>query len=210
MDDDPGFSDDGRDLCRYRCESQAYQALQAHGICDQGVVHCFYGVFEDIDPHLLGSSLEAFEDDKKQPCAILLEYLSGSKSFSSHGVFCPELLERAMASLEKIHAAGVIHNDSYPKNILVVSGGKGCPRQRVVWIDFDVSIVFSADIAGQILDLDLDGEAEWEMRVFKSRVRKMVRIFDYFSLFLFCFLTDWVRSKNNTHLHYHSNDLNTL
>lgn len=187
MDDDPGFSDDGRDLCRYRCESQAYQALQAHGICE-GVVPCFYGVFEDIDPHLLGSSLEAFKDDKKQPCAILLEYLSGSKSFTIHGVFCPELLERAMAGLERI------------RNILVVSGGKGCPRQRVVWIDFDVSIVFSADIAGQILDLDLDGEAEWEMRVFKSRVRKMVRIFDYFSLFLLCFLTDWVRNENNNDL----------
>lgn len=52
--------------------------------------------------------------------------------------------------------------------------GGGCLQRRVVWIDFDVSIVFSADTAGRTLDLDLDEETECEIRVFKSRVRKMV------------------------------------
>ena len=38
-----------------------------------------------------------------------------------------------------------------------------------------MSIVFSVDTAGRVLDLDLDEEAEWEMRrVFESRARKMV------------------------------------
>lgn len=59
------------------------------------------------------------------------------------------------------------------RNVLVVEGGGGNVRRRVVWIDFDVSIVFSVDTA-RVLDLDLDGEADWEIRVFKSRVRKMV------------------------------------
>lgn len=94
MDDDPGFSDDGRDLCRYRCEAQAYQTLQSSGICDQGIVPRFYGIFENIHHHMLmhGSSLEAFKEDKERPCAILLEYLSGGMSFSSE-TFCPELFE---------------------------------------------------------------------------------------------------------------------
>ena len=177
MDDDPGFSDDGRDLCQYRWESRAYQALQASGLCDQEIVRRFYGVFENIDPSMLsmfGSSLGAFKEDKERPYAILLEYLPGSKNFSSE-IFSPELFERAIAGLEKIHAAGVIHNDPYPRNVLVVPGeGGGCIQRRVVWIDFDVSIVFSADTAGRTLDLDLDEETECEIRVFKSRVRKTV------------------------------------
>ena len=59
--------------------------------------------------------------------------------------------------------------------MFLFSRGGGYPQpRRVVWIDFDVSIVFSADTAGRTLDLDLDEETECEIRVFKSRVRKMV------------------------------------
>lgn len=56
---------------------------------------------------------------------------------------------------------------------LLSRGRGGNVRRCVVWIDFDVLIVFSVGTA-RVLDLDLDGEADWEMRVFKSRVRKMV------------------------------------
>lgn len=69
-----------------------------------------------------GSSLEAFKEDKERPCAILLGCLPGSKSFSSE-TFCSEMLERAIAGLEKIHKAGVIHNDSHFRNVLAVEGG---------------------------------------------------------------------------------------
>ena len=60
------------------------------------------------------------------------------------------------------------------ETFLLSRGKGGCLQRRVLWIGFDVSIVFSADTAGRILDLDLDEETECEIRVFKSRVRKMV------------------------------------
>ncbi|KAJ5582011.1 hypothetical protein N7535_000631 [Penicillium sp. DV-2018c] len=168
MEDDPGFADDGRDLCRYRCESQAYQALHAHGVCRQGIVPYFYGLFETFDPELLGDNLESFKEDKNFPCAILLEYLPNATSFESAGV-SPELVKIAFEGLKKIHGARVIHNDTYPKNVLVV------PRpepHRVIWVDFDVSIVFSPEeeTRGK---LNLDDEAAVEMELFECRARRL-------------------------------------
>lgn len=155
MGDVPGFSPGGRDLCRYRCESRAYQTHQAHGVCDKGYVHDFYGIFKNIDPSLHGSSLESFEEDKRKPCATLLEYLHGSESFSGKG-FCQDLFVKAIAGLEEIHGASVIHNDSRPRNILTLPGYHS---PRAVWTDFYVSIVFSGDTSS-MLELDLKGEAD--------------------------------------------------
>ncbi|PWY82973.1 hypothetical protein BO70DRAFT_261235, partial [Aspergillus heteromorphus CBS 117.55] len=138
MKDDPGFADDGRDLCRYRCESQAYQALHINGICKLGIVPYFYGIFESFDPQLLGSALESFEKYHNLPCAILLEYLPNATSFE-HASLSSESISTAILNLKIIHGARVVHNDAYPKNTLIAPGTRS---QRVVWIDFDVSIVF--------------------------------------------------------------------
>ncbi|RHZ52670.1 uncharacterized protein CDV56_103043 [Aspergillus thermomutatus] len=169
MGDDPGFSPDGRDLCRYRCESQAYQALWTHGVCGQGIVPYLYGLLESFDPRLLGSDLGSFNEDKAFPCAILLEYLPNPTSFETAGAsLSPELVRIAVDSLKTIHGARVVHNDPHLKNVLIVPKAKS---PRVVWVDFDVSIVFSGEGTRGLLTLS--DEAEWETKVFESRVRKL-------------------------------------
>jgi len=48
--------------------------------------------------------------------------------------------------MRKIHKAGVLHEDIYPSNLLLVRGdinddGANCD-DRLVWIDFDVATTF--------------------------------------------------------------------
>lgn len=50
-------------------------------------------------------------------------------------------MEKAVAGIEDIHSVGVEHNDPYPKYILIVRGS----MERVVWIDFDIAIIYEAD-----------------------------------------------------------------
>ncbi|PTU25607.1 hypothetical protein P175DRAFT_0540080, partial [Aspergillus ochraceoroseus IBT 24754] len=110
---EPGFADDGRDLCQYRCESQAYQVLHAHGVCELGIIPYFYGIFESFDPDLLGSALESFKGDPTPPCAILLEYLRDATSFEKASL-SSEAIDMAVNGLKIIHGAHVVHNDAYP------------------------------------------------------------------------------------------------
>lgn len=76
VNEDPGFTTKGRDLCRHRCEIEAYKLLLAAGICEQGFVPKFYALFEGIDPLSFTPYLNAFLCDLHHPCAILLEYLT--------------------------------------------------------------------------------------------------------------------------------------
>ncbi|KAE8149557.1 hypothetical protein BDV25DRAFT_130263 [Aspergillus avenaceus] len=131
MGDDPGFSPDGRDLCRYRCESQAYFSLSRHGACDQGIVPQFYGVLENLDPSIFEPDLEAFKGDKNQPCGILLEYLQDASTFTSDER-SEELFLYSTEALKQIHQARVIHNDPHPtRNLLVASGHRGNGEDRL-------------------------------------------------------------------------------
>lgn len=50
-------------------------------------------------------------------------------------------MQKAVIGIKQIHSALIDHNDPYPKNILIVPG----EPERVVWIDFDVAIVYSDD-----------------------------------------------------------------
>jgi serine/threonine protein kinase len=163
MEDDPGFSDDGRDLCRYRCESQTYEALCSRGVCGSGFVPLFYGTYENLDPELFGNSLDSFKNDRRRPSAILTQYLPGATSLTAKNV-TPGLLQQAIEGLKAIHSAWVIHNDAEPKNALVVSN-------RIVWVDFDVSIVFFGEKRG---DLILADEIESEVEFFCSCAHKLV------------------------------------
>lgn len=94
----------------------------------------YYGILEDLDPDHFRSHLVAFKSDKERPSAILLEYLPNAVPLTKDNIR-NEFVQMGLEGLVKIHAAGVIHNDPYPKNVLV-SG------ERLVWIDFDVAIVF--------------------------------------------------------------------
>lgn len=176
IDEDPGFAHDGRDLSRYRCESQAYQRLQAHGVCSQGRVPKFYGTIEDLDPGLFGSQLAAFENDKQKPSAILLEYLPEAEPLTKNNIR-EGFVQLGLDGLEKIHAAGVIHNDPYPDNVVV-------SEDRLVWIDFDTAIVFPEGRKKRG-KLRLKVEVEEESACFESAANNIVRSpFTYFGWLL--------------------------
>ena len=166
MDDDPGLAPDGRDLCRYRCELQAYRSLQAHNVCGKGVPQ-FYGTLESLDPSAFKQDLEDFSDDKYLPCAIL-EWLPDARPLSGLK-WSPQVVEPLFTALDHIHQAGVIHNDSYPKNILVVPEQQ---RQRIVWIDFDVSILF---VEGRREKMSYDDEVDLENQLIRSSLLRLVR-----------------------------------
>jgi len=74
---DPGYSESGRDLNRYRRESNAYRKLAGSGACEHGFVPRCYGYIDRVcllafDHH---EALQHFAQDKFNPLAMLLEYL---------------------------------------------------------------------------------------------------------------------------------------
>ncbi|EFW17932.1 conserved hypothetical protein [Coccidioides posadasii str. Silveira] len=94
----PGFTSTGRDLCRYRCEIEAYKLLSAAEICEQGFVPKFHAI------------------------------------------------QKAIQGITAVHHAGVVHNDPYPKNVLIVPGAAtNGSDDRVVWIDFDIALNFGSE-----------------------------------------------------------------
>jgi hypothetical protein len=137
-DGDPGFADDGvRDLNRARCETRAYCALKQSSICDQGYVPQFYGYSLYLKPTAFAPYLDAFQGDAGLPSAILLEYLPHPLLMNCL-TYTKERMAKAVDGIRQVHLALVEHNDSYPKNIVIVPGNP----ERVVWIDFDVAITY--------------------------------------------------------------------
>lgn len=65
MKSDPGYSPDGRDLCRYRSEVKAYHLLHKHGVCERGHVPSFYSSFDRLDPTHYCPNLDAFLHDEQ-------------------------------------------------------------------------------------------------------------------------------------------------
>ncbi|PYI10982.1 hypothetical protein BO78DRAFT_457943, partial [Aspergillus sclerotiicarbonarius CBS 121057] len=118
---DPGFTEKGRDLNRFRCELRAYRNLRLFGVCDP----CF-------EPHL-----NHFLDDIHNPSAILLEYLECTEELNCVN-YLDERFQIVIRGLQDIYNALVHHHDIYPKNIFIVHGS----LERVVWIDFDVAMTF--------------------------------------------------------------------
>jgi hypothetical protein len=135
---DPGYARDRiRDLGRSRCEIRAYCRLKRFKICDSGALPNFYGFMQAIDPANCTPYLDAFRHYAGLPSAILIEYLP--KPLVMNCVtYTKERMRKAVIVIQQIHLALVEHNDPYPKNILIVPGD----RERVVWIDFDVAIVY--------------------------------------------------------------------
>ncbi|KAL4910516.1 hypothetical protein BDW74DRAFT_164419 [Aspergillus multicolor] len=130
-DGDPGYSENGRSLNRFRCERNAYKNLSVAGVCERGFVPRFYGVIERVNPTTFKPFLNHFTDNKFHPSAILLEYLPNAES-----------LNYAVQGMKEIHKGGVFHEDIYPKNLLLVRDDTRPKTTRLVWIDFDVSTTF--------------------------------------------------------------------
>ncbi|CAI7572809.1 unnamed protein product [Penicillium glandicola] len=134
---DPGYSEKGRDLNRFRCESNAYTKLLASGVCEHGFVPIFYG-YTNLDPATFYPTLQHFARDKFKPRAILLEYLPNAESLNCVN-YSENLFPQAIQGMKEIHRAGVHHQDIYPKNLLLIRGDP----DRLVWIDFDVATTFT-------------------------------------------------------------------
>lgn len=167
---DPGFTSKGRDLCRYRCEIEAYKLLSAAEICEQGFVPKLQALFEDIDPltPTLTPHLNTFLGDLHHPCAILLEYLPHAEPLNCEN-YTQDRIQRAILGIQAVHRARVLHNDPYPKNVLIVPGmASNGSDDRAVWVDFDIALNFgSVEVGGRLL-YDESTEAAFEERLVKS------------------------------------------
>ncbi|KAK6812610.1 hypothetical protein RU639_011582 [Aspergillus parasiticus] len=126
---DPGYTEKGRDLNRFRCESNAYRKLLTSGVCERRIVPKFYGFINGLEPASFHPALQHFAHDKLKPKAILLEYLPNAESLNCVN-YSDTLYSQAIEGMKEIHKAGVHHQDIYPRNILLVRGNP----DRLVWM----------------------------------------------------------------------------
>jgi len=61
--------------------------------------------------------------------ALLLEYIHSSPL--TEASISPEIVDKTVGALGRIHEAGVLHRDVMPRNVLITGEGE------VVWVDFD-------------------------------------------------------------------------
>lgn len=135
---DPGYTEKGRDLNRFRCELNAYKKLLTSGVCARGFVPKFYGYINRMDAAAFHPAFQHFAQDKLKPRAILLEYLPNAESLNCVN-YSDTLYPQAIEGMKEIHRAGVHHQDIYPRNLLLARGNP----DRLVWIDFDVATTFT-------------------------------------------------------------------
>lgn len=135
---DPGYTEKGRDLNRFRCESNAYEKLHSSGVCERGFVPKFHGSINQVDPAVFYPAFQHFAQDKLKPGAIILEYLPNAESLNCVN-YSDTLYSQAIEGIKEIHSAGVHHRDIYPRNLLLVHGNP----DRLVWTDFDVATTFT-------------------------------------------------------------------
>ncbi|KAJ6037308.1 serine/threonine protein kinase [Penicillium herquei] len=135
---DPGYTHGGRDLNPFRCERNAYENLIAYGVCDTGFVPKYYGYIDQLDPQAFYPALQDFVSDEFNPKAILIEFFPDSEIIDCEN-YSKSLFSQAIEGIKEIHKAGVLHDDIYPKNLLLV---RGTP-DRLVWIDFDLATTFT-------------------------------------------------------------------
>lgn len=180
VNEDPGFNAKGRDLCRYRCEIEAYRLLSEAGTCEQGFVPNFYTLFEDIDPLTFTPHLDAFLYDLHHPCAILLEYLPSAQKLNCVN-YSRDRIQSAILGIRAVHRARVLHNDPYPKNVLIVPGSESRGiDDRVVWIDFDIAINFGSEKFGGVVKYDESKEFAFEQRLVEGYGMMLVSLLPSF------------------------------
>ncbi|KAJ5828173.1 uncharacterized protein N7525_006426 [Penicillium rubens] len=170
---DPGYTEKGRDLNRFRCESNAYKKLPTSGVCDRSFVPKFYGYIDRVDPAIFHPALKHFAQDKLKPRAILLEYLPNAESLNCVN-YVDTLYPQAIKGMKEIHRAGVHHRDVYPRNLLV----RGNP-DRLVWIDFDVATTFT-DFGPQQLNY-----CDHEIALVKGLGEVLIKLRDFLQIQIF-------------------------
>ncbi|KAL3451373.1 hypothetical protein BJX65DRAFT_293393 [Aspergillus insuetus] len=124
----------------HTCEVTAYKRLQEHGPCDRAMSPKFYGSIEDLDPNLHQPHLDMFLEDEYPPKAILLEYIPDMEAMHWTN-YTDAKRDNFIRGLEEIHAAGVIHDDLYPRNMMVINGDSA----KAIWIDFDRAQTWDQD-----------------------------------------------------------------
>lgn len=107
----------------------------------------FYGTVENIQPAEWPDELESFGEDELPPNAILLEYLP-----ILHRIDLTNFSEKYPIQfseiLSGIHSLGILHDDPYPRNMVIVKGENGGDG-RAMWIDFDSSMTIPLDKMGE-------------------------------------------------------------
>lgn len=160
---------------RFRNETNAYKSLHAFGVCDSGSVPKYYGSIDWLDPLCHQPWLNSFKHDEFYPSAILLEYLVDPEPLNCVN-YSKERLAKAMKAFAQVHGALAVHNDIYPKNILIVSGSP----ERVVLMDFDIAKTFPTK---ELLDQDMGmfcpepmQSSEFEIRLLEDLGKLLVRL----------------------------------
>ncbi|KAA8912586.1 hypothetical protein FN846DRAFT_916650 [Sphaerosporella brunnea] len=131
----------------FATEFHAYCALRHHGVCapptaarSRRVVPFCYGPLQLRSWRQIkrvGGWKSAWRKTQPVPAVgLLLEYIPNATTISAApGRLSqrPELVDDALAALAQVHAAGVLHDDALPRNILVDDAG------HVWWLDFGAS-----------------------------------------------------------------------
>ena len=81
--------------------------------------------------------MDIFLDDSWSPSAVLIEYVANMHQMDL-STFSKSRLASLRAILGEIHDAKVLHDDVYPRNMMVVPG----QPDRILWIDFDSAQTF--------------------------------------------------------------------
>lgn len=81
--------------------------------------------------------LHDFKNDELPPRAIFIEYIP-----NLHWIDLTNYSEARLAKfrqiLDEFHDMGILHDDLYPRNMLIAKGEEG-QEDRVLWIDFDLA-----------------------------------------------------------------------
>lgn len=103
-----------------------------HGLADLGIIPRYYGEIKHLDVKEYQPHLRKFLNDKYSPSAMFLEYIPNMEMIVWEN-YTEERGQAMIRGIDYIHKALVLHDDVYPKNIMVL---KDDPK-RVVWLDFD-------------------------------------------------------------------------
>lgn len=116
-----------QDLNHSHCKIRAYCRLKQFKIYDSDAMLNFYDFILAINSVNCAPYLDAFQYNTDFLYAILIKYLSNSLIMNCV-TYTTEYMQKAVIDIQQIHLTLVKHNDSYSKNILIVSDN----QERVI------------------------------------------------------------------------------